>query len=172
MYAYEKAVLKTYGQTEAFIKITEKAIIKGAFASYYSRRPAKDLAEEILKMKFRLDDLVELKNAIDSALSKIKPCYAYLLGVKYGAGKLGVGQSVERTAGYYRNVAYALLKFAQEMKRLGFTDEKYQSFAKNNEYFKSAYQSTLKFEEAVKRCGNLKVKGGKTLKGVKPKLKA
>ena len=119
MYAYEKAVLKTYGQTKAFIKSTENAILKGAYASYYSKRPALAVAEEILELNERLTELVALKNAVDNALTKIKPCYAYLLGVKYGAGTLGVGQTLEKTDGYYRKVAYALGKFAQEMKKQG-----------------------------------------------------
>ena len=172
MYAYEKAVLKTYGQTEAFIKSTEKAILRGAFASYYSKRPTKDLAEEILEMKQRLEELISLKTATDYALSKIKPCYAYLLGVRYGVGKIGEGQEIERTDNYYRKVAYALLKFAQEMKRLGYNSEEYAKFANRNHYFKAAYNSAVKFEQSVKSCGNLKVKGGKSLVGVKPKIKA
>ena len=167
MYAYEKAVLKTYRQTDAFIKSFESSIIKGAYASFGSRRPAQVLAEEILEMKIQKAELECLKNAIDKALSEMKPCHAYILGVKYGAGSLGVGCVLEKTDGYYKKTAYALGKFVLNMKKQGYTNSVYASLCEKFHYINTAYEGLVRFEEGLKKSGNLRC-GNQTFKG-KPK---
>ena len=110
MYTYEKTILTTYKQTEAFIKSTRLAMQRGVYSSYYSRRPTVDLAEEILDLKMQLEEIEELKNAIDESLAEIKPCYAYLLKVRFGIED-GEQEKTEKDSKFYRMVAYALQKF-------------------------------------------------------------
>lgn len=167
MYAYEKAVLKTYGQTEAFIKSIETAIVKRAYASFGSRKPAQMIAEGILEMKMQKAELEHLKNAMDKALSEMKPCHAYILGVKYGAGSLGVGCVLEKTDGYYKKSAYSLGKFVFAMKRQGYSNAVYSELCEKYHYIRVAYEGLVRFEEGIKKSGNLRC-GNQTFKG-KPK---
>ena len=157
MYAYEKAVLKTYRQTEAFICSTQKAIFKGACSSFGTRKPTLKIAEELLELKLQKEELEGLKFAIDQTLSEMKPCQAYILGVKYGAGSLGVGQTLEKTDGYYRKAAYALGKFVFGMKKKGYSNSVYESLCKKYHYIKVAYENLVKLEEGIKKSGNLVV---------------
>lgn len=168
MYSYEKAVLKTYKQTDAFIKSIQNAIVKGAYASFGSRKPAQVLAEEILDLHMQKAELEHLKASIDKSLSEMKPCHAYILGVKYGAGSLGVGQTLEKTDGYYKKSAYALGKFVFGMKKLGYTNDIYEELCKRYHYIKSAYDGLIRFEEGLKKSGNLR-SGNLTLKGKEKK---
>ena len=155
MYAYEKAILKTYRQTEAFIKSMEKAILKGAYASFGSKKPALQIAEEILEVKFQKAELEHLKLAIDQTLAEMKPCHAYILGVKFGAGKLGVGQFLEKTDGYYKKSAYALGKFVFGMKKRGYSNSVYEDLCKKYHYINSAYEGLVRFEDGLKKSGTL-----------------
>lgn len=157
MYAYEKAILKTYRQTDAFIKSSQKAIVRGAYASFNSRRPAQCIAEELLEIKLQMEELEDLKRAIDETLEEMKPCHAYILGVKYGAGSLGVGQTLQKTDGYYKKAAYALGKFVFGMKKKGYSNSVYEDLCKKYHYIKVAFDNFVKFEEVVKRNGNLLV---------------
>ena len=157
MYAYEKAILKTYRQTDAFIKSTEKAIVRGAYASYKSHRPALCIAEELLELKSQKEELEHLKFAIDKTLEEMKPCHAFILGVKYGVGSLGVGQTLQKTDGYYKKAAYALGKFVFGMKKLGCSNSVYEDLCKRYHYIKVAFENFVKFEEVVKKNGNLLV---------------
>ena len=166
MYAYEKAVLKTYRQTEAFIKSTQSAILRGALASFSSKKPASVQAEELLELKMQKAELEHLKNSIDEALKEMKPCHAYILGVKYGAGSLGVGESLEKSDGYYKKAAYALGKFVFAMKSKGYTSETYSLLCKKFRYIQRAYEGFIRFEEGIKKSGNL-LNFGKSLKDKK-----
>ena len=122
MYAYEKTILSTYSQTEAFLKSTRLAMEKGVCSSFYSRKPVVDLAEEIIDLKIQHEEIEELKNAIDEALLEIKPYYAFILKVKYEIGE-GKDAQVEKDSSYYRMIAYALGKFVLSMRKRGFTGE-------------------------------------------------
>ena len=157
MYAYEKAILKTYRQTCAFIKCTEKAILRGAYSSFGSRKPALILAEELLDLKLQKEELEDLKLAIDQTLKELKPCHAYILGVKYGAGSLGVGQTLQKTDGYYKKAAYALGKFVFGMKKKGYSNSVYESLCNKYHYIKSAFENFVRVEESIKKSGNLLV---------------
>lgn len=157
MYAYEKAILKTYRQTEAFIKSTEKAIEKVAYSSGVSRRPAIHIAEEILELKMQKAELEYLKEAVLKTLSEMKPCHSYILGVKYGIGSLGVGQTLEKTDGYYKKAAYALGKFVFGMKSKGYSNSVYEDLCKKYNYIKVVYEGIVKVEETIKKSGNLLV---------------
>ncbi len=159
MFAYEKAVLKTYRQTKVNIKNSTSAIIKGAYGSFHSKKPAKDLAEELLQLVNDKNELEGLMQAIRKTLSEMKPCHAYLLCVKYGLGKYAKEEPLEKTTGYYRKAAYALGKFAQGMTSLGYTSEVYQNICARFDYIRHAYERFKKFEEKVYNCGNLKVNG-------------
>ena len=159
MFAYEKAVLKTYRQTSANIKNLSSAIIKGAQGSFHSKKSAKDLAEKLLQLVNDKNELEGLKLAVQKTLSEMKPCHAYLLCVKYGVGKYAKEKPFDKTNGYYRKAAYALGKFAQGMKSLGYTPEVYQNVCARFEYIGQSYERFKKFEEKVYNCGNLKVNG-------------
>ncbi|MBQ7373331.1 MAG: hypothetical protein IJW64_02060 [Clostridia bacterium] len=167
MYAYEKTILETYGQTEAFIKSTRLAIKRGALASYYSRKPVEQLADEIIKLKLQLEEIEALKNAIDESLLEIKPCYSYFLKVRYGILD-GKDLSVEKDSHYYRMVAYALGKFVSSMRKRGYSGEVLNRTFQNYVYLQSAYKQISNFETKVKSCGNLK-HGGTSLKNKKIK---
>ena len=171
MYAYEKAVLKTYRQTEAFIKSIENSILRGAYSSINSKEPALLLAERLLELKMKKAELECLKSDIDKTLAKMKPCHAYILGVKYGAGSLGVGQTLEKTDGYYKKAAYALGKFVFGMKDKGYTNSIYEDLCEKYHYIKVAYEAIVKFEEGIKKSGNLLV-GNNNLKNKKIKFVA
>ena len=158
MYAYEKTVLTTYRQTEAFIKSTRLAIKKGAYASFYSRRPTVDIAGEIINLKVQLDEIEELKNAIDQSLLELKPSYSQILKIRYEIDKREEGP-VCRDAKYYKAVAYALGKFVACMRKRGYTGEVLGNLFKNYTYLESAYKQISNFETKVKSCGNLKNKG-------------
>ena len=166
MYAYEKSILKTYKQTEAFIKSMKNAIVKGAYASFGSKKPTRVIAEELLELQMQKAELEHLKASIDQTLSEMKPCHAYILGVKYGAGSLGVGQTLEKTDGYYRKSAYALGKFVFGMKKKGYSNSVYEDLAKRYHYIKTAYEGLVKFEEGIKKSGNL-LCGNKSFKDKK-----
>lgn len=98
-----------------------------------------------------------MKDAIDQSLSEMKPCHAYVLGVKYGAGSLGVGQTLEKTDGYYKKTAYALGKFVFSMKKKGYSNSAYQALCDKYHYIKNAYEGFVRFEEGLKKSGNLLV---------------
>ena len=167
MYAYEKAVLKTYKQTEAFIKSTERAIVKAGFASYYSKKPVDKIADELIDMHVQKAELEAFKEALDQTVSELKPCYREALASMYGLDGTA-GDGGQRDSGFYRRVAYALGKFALGMKRRGYNNSVYQRLCEGYSYLNNSYLSTVKFEEGVKKCGNLKNKG-KSLK-VRKKL--
>ena len=156
MFAYERAVLKTYRQTESFIKTTKNSIIKGAYASYRCYRPAKDQVEKLIGLCERKAEIEELKNAIDQTFASLKPCHAYILGEKYGIGDWANAEPIQRKDNaYYRKVAYALGKFVQGMRERGFTDEVYSSLCKNYSYINQAYQSAIAFSKRIVASGNL-----------------
>lgn len=163
MYAYEKAVLKTYKQTETFIKTTKNTIVKGAYASYRSFRPAQAQAEKLIDLCEKKSEIEELKNAIDESLASLKPCYAYILGEKYGVGEYANAQPMQKNNAYYRKSAYALGKFVQEMRSRGFTNEVYESICKRYGYIDNAHKSIVAMEKRVIESGNL-LNVGKSLK--------
>ena len=165
MYAYEKTILSTYHQTEAFLKSTRLAMQKGVYASFYSRKPAVDLVEEIIDLKLQFEEIEELKNAIDQALEEMKKCYAFILKVKYEIGE-GKDAQVKKDAIYYRMIAYALGKFVLSMRKRGFTGEVLKEIIDKYCYLKSAYEQISNFENKVKSRGYLKHKG-KSLKDKK-----
>ena len=115
MYAYEKTVLTTYRQTEAFIKSTRLAIKRGAYASYFSRRPMVDLAGEIINLKLQLEEIEELKNAIDQSLLELKPCYSQILKIRYGIEK-GEDLQTQKDAKYYKAVRTGCLYLVRTKK--------------------------------------------------------
>lgn len=158
MYAYEKTVLQTYHQTEAFIKSTILAIKRGARSSYYSKRPTLELAEEIINLKLQLEEIQEMKNAIDESLLEINPCYSRILKVRYELENSD-NEHIKKDNTYYRKVAYALGKFVISMRKRGFTGEVFQQLFQNYGYLESAYRQISNFETKVKQCGNLKNSG-------------
>ena len=156
MYAYEKTALSTYSQTEAFIKSTRLAIKRGVRASYYSRKPATQIAEDIIELNLQLEEIEEFKNAIDESLFSLKPCYAYYLKTRYQIGD-GKDVQVEKDAHYYRVVAYALGKFVAQMRSRGFTGEAFRKLFASYPYLESAYNKISDFETKVKSQGFLKI---------------
>ena len=158
MSAYEKTALSTYSQTEAFIKSTRLAIKRGVRASYYSRKPATQIAEDIIELNLQLEEIEEFKNAIDESLFSLKPCYAYYLKTRYQIGD-GKDVQVEKDAHYYRVVAYALGKFVAQMRSRGFTGEAFRKLFASYPYLESAYNKISDFETKVKSQGNLKNRG-------------
>lgn len=166
MFAYEKAVLKTYKQTESFIKATKNSIVKGAYASYRSFCPAEKQAERLIGLCERKAEIEELKNAIDQALASLKPCHAYIIGEKYGIGEFANAEPILKNNAYYRRYAYALGKFVQEMKARGFTSEVYELLCENYGYIRSAYEEIVAKEKRIIESGNL-LNVGKSLKPVK-----
>lgn len=167
MYAYEKAVLKTYKQTESFIKTTKNSIVKGAYSSFRSFRPAKEQAEKLIGLIERKSEIEELKNAIDQTLASLKPCHAYLIGERYGVGEYANVEPIPRNNAYYRKSAYALGKFVQGMRERGFTNEVYNLLCKNYGYIDHAYKNIVALEQRILQSGNLHHTG----KSLKPNAK-
>ena len=112
-------------------------------------RPADKIAMEIINKIEKKEKLRFLKESVETVLENMKPCDAYLLGVQYGVGELGVGCNEKKDRNFYRKTALAVKRFSDGMSGLGFNKIVYENYLKSFSFLNAEYQKSVALKEKI-----------------------
>lgn len=123
---YEKTLLSVYKSLDGVINQMEHIIKQKARNSYYDYTPCEIQAENILKIVNARFDLIELKNLIEEAVSKLNETNKLLITFKYF--KIKPNFEFDHTSrNYFRKQIKALNSFSIVLKSLGFNEKQFES---------------------------------------------
>ena len=148
---YGKAMLNSYKGLDSVIKQIENLIVKKARGSFYSLNSTITLSNELISLSEVRLDLIELKEVVEEALSKINNEDRILLEYKY-FNIIPKDENFDHTSrNYFRKQIKAINRFNLKLQSLGYTEEwffkKYLKIA----FINGAYQKAVS-EEGKKRA--------------------
>ncbi len=166
MFAYEKAILKSYGKFEEVIDCMDESFMRKALKTFSSRMPTEKLAEKLIDMTERKKSLVRLYFSVGDALSSLKAEDQRILSERYGfdSGKKGVTD--EQNRNYYRKLALAVGRFSAALAKTGADSETLEEMRRKFHFIDEACAEALAKEKAVLKIGPLKNVSGVSLRPV------
>lgn len=167
LYVYERAILKTFTQVDKKIESLKCAVYKKAVTSCADLRPADVIAGEILDKVEKRELLIGLRDAVNTAIEKMKPEHVCLLGMQYGVGKFAVSKPENKNRNYYRKVALAVRNFSKALNSLGYGEKEFILLVNKFHFIKEEYDKSQEFKANVEKSSTYKI-NGKFVSDLKP----
>ncbi len=152
MTSYAKTILQSYKALVPLTMQIEEIIKAKAKNSFYNFSSTEILAEKILALIEAMKILIELKEVVDKALSKLSQRDKILIDYKY-FGVTPSGEFDHTSRKYYRMQVRALKNFCQALEGLGVTKEWFE-----NNCLKIAYISQIHKMVTLKQRSKVKSK--------------
>lgn len=127
MYAFEKCVIASYKTCKNVIDEMDELFLKTAVKSYLSLVPCEEIANKLLAMTERKDDLIYLCQTVKAAFKKLSDKSKQYLLYKFFGKKNAEIDEIKNTRKYFRRQLAAIVKFSDELKKLGFTEEVFKT---------------------------------------------
>lgn len=148
---YAKTILHCYPKFQAVLEVLDDLVEKKAIAGFEDFRPCDVQAEEILKITEKKVNVVKLKSMCDCILKTFNEEERAYLDYKYFKQKPAESYShIDfTTRNYYRKQVRLATVFANKLKKVGYTDQKFESLCQDVYFFSAALSAVKEWERAM-----------------------
>lgn len=123
MFAMEKCVLASFNVCKSVIKEIDELFLNTAVKSHLSTAPCEETAEKLIEMTDRKIDLIYLYQSVKKAFGNLSEQPKKYLLYKFFGRRYGEIDEIKNTRKYFRRQLSAIVKFSDELKKIGFTEE-------------------------------------------------